>query len=131
MHYRDLEHPDITRVRRDGLPESEQPENVRCPICGKVCDTFYKTEGEIFGCEYCVEKVDAWDELDANEKKRNLQGGTNRGIKGRNIIERSGFSGAKGANGQRGHGFVYRTKGRTGKRGGGKWLILKMALQDT
>lgn len=65
MHYRDLEHPDITRVRRDGLPEREYPESVRCPVCGKTCDTLYKQQdGEIFGCENCVEVMDAWDAVD-------------------------------------------------------------------
>ena len=56
MPYRDLEHPDITRVRRDGLPAAQE---VFCPVCGQECYTFYKVQGEIVGCYMCVEKVDA------------------------------------------------------------------------
>lgn len=61
MHYRDLEHPDITRVRRDGLPEAP---DIHCPMCGAECETFYKGDGQIIGCENCITKVEAWEEAE-------------------------------------------------------------------
>lgn len=58
MSYGYLEHPDITRVRKYGLPEADV---IRCPICHKECDTFYKSDGEIIGCDVCVVAVESWE----------------------------------------------------------------------
>lgn len=36
----------------------------RCPVCGEECETLYRTaQGDIVGCEECVETVDAWEVL--------------------------------------------------------------------
>jgi len=57
--YNDLEHPAITAVLRDGLPEAEAP---RCPSCGKMCDTVRKrADGSIAGCDECLRPYDAWE----------------------------------------------------------------------
>ena len=40
----------------------EDPEPMRCPMCGEETDTFMKDYfGEICGCDKCVTAVDAWD----------------------------------------------------------------------
>lgn len=59
MKERDLEHPDITRVMRDGLPDAEE---IKCPVCGEIGYTFYRAQGEVIGCLMCVDEVSA-DEL--------------------------------------------------------------------
>ncbi len=58
--FNDLEHPAITAVLRDGLPESVPP---HCPICGAECDTIYYNEitGDIIACPECKGKKDAWE----------------------------------------------------------------------
>lgn len=45
-------------------PEEKYVEPI-CPICGKSCETFYKTsnELEIIGCDFCVKAYDAWEEF--------------------------------------------------------------------
>lgn len=36
-----------------------------CPVCGEVCDTFYRNvDGDVVGCDNCVTAYDAWEELD-------------------------------------------------------------------
>ena len=54
----DIQHPDITRMERDGVLENT-PE-IRCPCCGAECDTFYQCDGNIVGCDQCVEAVEAY-----------------------------------------------------------------------
>lgn len=39
-----------------------EPRWPRCPVCHGETDTFYKCQGEIVGCDNCVDPVDAWDE---------------------------------------------------------------------
>ena len=55
--------PEIARAERTGLAPWEAPfedEGVKCPICGKLCDTIYKDmDGDVFGCENCVREMDA------------------------------------------------------------------------
>ena len=59
-----IEHPDITKALRTGYPYDE-PECPCCPMCGAETDTFLKNEeGEIVGCEECIYRVDAWDEME-------------------------------------------------------------------
>ena len=43
-----IEHPDITRLLREGMPEDTP---ICCPVCGEECETFYKVIHEIVGCE--------------------------------------------------------------------------------
>ena len=48
------------RVECDGCMECRgEVEEVRCPYCGSVADTLYKQEGQIIGCENCIEEVEA------------------------------------------------------------------------
>lgn len=58
-----LEHPDITRMNKCGTLSTEDEKPVFCPICGEECESFYKLDGRIVGCEMCIEKVDAYEEM--------------------------------------------------------------------
>ena len=57
---RDLEHPDITRLMREGMPEAETK---YCPCCGAECEKFLVQDHEIIGCDYCIKiyDVDEWE----------------------------------------------------------------------
>ena len=61
--------PDIERAERTGLRPGEVPfeeEDVKCPVCGQVCETVYlNVYNEPVGCERCVWVKDAaeWHEL--------------------------------------------------------------------
>lgn len=35
-----------------------------CPCCGEECETHYKKDGEIIGCENCIDKTDAYENMD-------------------------------------------------------------------
>ena len=55
-----LEHPDITRALQTGYPDVDIEYPPHCPACGCECDYFYRDcSGAVFGCENCVERVDA------------------------------------------------------------------------
>ena len=54
-----MEHPDITRMNRFGTLSTEEETTPVCPVCGKECESFYKLNYEIVGCDMCIEKVDA------------------------------------------------------------------------
>lgn len=43
--------------------EPPEPEAApRCPCCGEECETLYRGRmGAVFGCEKCVETLDAWE----------------------------------------------------------------------
>lgn len=46
-------------------PTDEQagyPEQPICPICGRVCDTVYKDDRDVVGCDRYLKAVDAWEE---------------------------------------------------------------------
>ena len=58
-----LEHPDITRMNKYGTLSTEDEKPVFCPICGEECESFYKLDGHIVGCDMCIEKVDAYEEM--------------------------------------------------------------------
>lgn len=60
MIYHNIQHPDITFMEKYGGHEAEE---ITCPICGYACETFYKHDGEIIGCDICVDKVDAYEEM--------------------------------------------------------------------
>ena len=62
MTYHNIQHPDITKMEIWGTLNPTE-EYVRCPICGYECETFYKQDGEILGCDICVDKVDAYEEM--------------------------------------------------------------------
>ena len=60
--YNSLEHPVITNMERTGYPDGKEPEWPKCPICGSLCDTFFKDrDGDIFGCDECTTTCDAWE----------------------------------------------------------------------
>lgn len=59
-----MEHPVITRTMVEGYPHGE-PTYPHCPVCGEEVDTFFRDRyGDIVGCEECLSKVDAWQELE-------------------------------------------------------------------
>lgn len=55
--------PDIRMTEETGYPT--QVRFPRCPVCCEECETLYKDQyGEVFGCNNCIETVDAWEEED-------------------------------------------------------------------
>ena len=59
MNDRNLQHPDITRLEKYGMPEDPP---IYCPFCGEECEKFYKRDGEVIGCDMCIDIVDAYTE---------------------------------------------------------------------
>lgn len=53
-----IQHPDITRAEKEGIPEDTP---ICCPVCGEECKTFYKIIHKVVGCENCVDEVDAYE----------------------------------------------------------------------
>lgn len=52
--------PDIRQTEATGYPR--RVSWPRCPVCGEECEKIYKDAyGAVFGCENCVEKIDAWE----------------------------------------------------------------------
>lgn len=66
MPYRDynLEHPDVTAIRRTGYAKGHEPVEYLCPVCGAACEkVFVNFYDNIVGCDRCIEERDAEDEL--------------------------------------------------------------------
>ena len=63
MFDRDLEHPVITNLCRTGYPDSKEPEEMRCPVCGEDAEFFYTTTTgrTIVGCERCLITRHYWE----------------------------------------------------------------------
>lgn len=57
--YMNIQHPDITRAEKYRMPEDPP---VNCPVCGEECETFYKSDGEVLGCDVCIDAVEAYEE---------------------------------------------------------------------
>ena len=58
--------PDDTRIstaERTGYAHWHSNWEPICPVCGAVCETVYKADGEIVGCDECLTQVDAWEAL--------------------------------------------------------------------
>lgn len=49
-----MEHPDITRMNRYGTLSNTDDTEVKCPVCGKECEKFFKQNREIIGCDICI-----------------------------------------------------------------------------
>ncbi len=59
-----MNHPEIENALRTGYPHGE-PAYPQCPVCEAEADTFFKDHsGTIVGCENCISKVDAWEEME-------------------------------------------------------------------
>jgi hypothetical protein len=41
--------------------ELEDAPEIRCPMCGKECDTFFECDGNIVGCDRCIKEVEAYN----------------------------------------------------------------------
>lgn len=57
------EHPDIQRALEYGYEEVDQ---LLCPNCGtdlNYDDKVFKMDGQVIGCEHCIDTADAEDEL--------------------------------------------------------------------
>jgi len=50
-------------------PEPPEFDVPFCPICGSECETLYKIDGEIKGCDQCVDVLDAWAYLLEGEEE--------------------------------------------------------------
>lgn len=55
------DHPDIRRMEREGVPYADP---VICPVCGEECEWIYKQDGDVIGCDNCVDQIssDTWAE---------------------------------------------------------------------
>lgn len=64
-YYPDIpDHPDIQRMERDGTLDPDEDEIPVCPVCYEECDTaYFDKDGEPLGCENCICKKDAWDDI--------------------------------------------------------------------
>jgi len=52
--------PWIREAETDGMPEEDEP---ICPVCGEECEELYIVDGDVIGCDCCVNRVDASDWL--------------------------------------------------------------------
>ncbi len=60
-----MDDPIIRMMEATGYPSERHLREPRCPVCGELCDTFYKDmNGEVFGCDECVTTADAWEETE-------------------------------------------------------------------
>lgn len=49
------DHPVIENMERTGYPDGNEPVEVCCPVCGRVCDEVYCNEDdEVVGCSECL-----------------------------------------------------------------------------
>lgn len=39
----------------------EKPDYPCCPICGQECETIYKIDNEVVGCDQCMTTRNAWE----------------------------------------------------------------------
>ena len=54
--------PDAPWIRDAEINGFGEPDPVKCPVCGEECDTiFADMYGNVFGCEECIMKQDAWE----------------------------------------------------------------------
>lgn len=57
-----LDDPIIRSMERTGYPPGHKYHEPICPVCGSECNTVYKADGEIVGCDVCLTSHDAWEE---------------------------------------------------------------------
>lgn len=55
--------PIIESLEETGLPPWNDGRTPICPICGESCRWIYKKDGEVLGCDICIEECDAWEAL--------------------------------------------------------------------
>ena len=55
------DHPDIRDAEINGV--GYDIPDPKCPICGAECETLFVQGGDVLGCEWCIEKEDAYDWL--------------------------------------------------------------------
>lgn len=64
MQHRSIgDHPDIANALATGYPDGKEPDDYRCPVCDKECESIFKSKstGEIVGCDRCIECVEPWE----------------------------------------------------------------------
>ena len=49
------------------LEPQDNGEETRCPECGAISETYYRRDGQIIGCENCIETV-YWYEIEPEEQ---------------------------------------------------------------
>ena len=45
-----------------------------CPVCGEECETLYLQDGNVIGCDSCIETKDAWEYWDEYEDQFSHKG---------------------------------------------------------
>lgn len=63
------DHPVIRNMEQTGYPDGKEPEIPICPMCGQEADDIYRNtdNGEIVGCDNCIERLSAWYALETEE----------------------------------------------------------------
>jgi len=62
--------PDAPWIRDAELNGVDAPDDYHCPVCGEDNpEWFYIQDGELLGCEFCVEQVSAADWADAHREE--------------------------------------------------------------
>lgn len=63
--------PDAPWIRYKERNGEDPPPEVHCPWCGDDCETLYiDSNGDVAGCEHCIERVDAYDWAQAHREER-------------------------------------------------------------
>ena len=60
------DHPGVSMAQRTGYGERYEEPQLVCPCCGEILepgDTVFTQDGEVIGCEFCVSKSTAEEEL--------------------------------------------------------------------
>ena len=57
------DHPVIQNMMRTGYPDGQEPQELKCPICGADAENFYTTAKTrtIVGCERCLISRPYWE----------------------------------------------------------------------
>lgn len=58
-----MDHPVVQNLERTGTPDGRDPIEPICPVCGADAEKFFKQDGEIIGCNECIDDVDAVEYL--------------------------------------------------------------------
>ena len=61
--------PDAPWIRDAEVNGFGDPDPPKCPVCGEECETIINDMyGNVFGCDRCIVRQDAWDWLEAQKE---------------------------------------------------------------
>ena len=56
--------PWIRDAELNGIPSYDPPP---CPVCGKEAEYFYIVDGQVIGCDHCVDRIDPCELIPVEE----------------------------------------------------------------